>query len=34
VKDPLPVIPSIEDMKVCPMTGDKKFEAKLTIIVD
>ncbi|MBL8813555.1 MAG: hypothetical protein JNM43_25540 [Planctomycetaceae bacterium] len=34
VKNPLPVIPSIDDMKVCPMTGDKKFEAKLTIIVD
>ncbi len=34
VKDPLPLIPAIEDMKACPMTGDKKFEAKLTIIVD
>jgi hypothetical protein len=22
---PLPVIPSLKDMKVCPMTGDKEF---------
>jgi hypothetical protein len=25
---PLPVIPSIKDMKVCPMTGDKEFTSK------
>jgi hypothetical protein len=28
VEQPLPVIPSIEDMKVCPLTGDKHFQAK------
>jgi hypothetical protein len=33
-KNPLPVIPSIEAMKVCPLTGDKNFEAQLHIIVD
>lgn len=31
---PLPVIPSIEDMKVCPITGDKEFKATLHIIID
>lgn len=31
---PLPVIPSIEDMKVCPITGDKEFKAALHIIID
>ena len=25
---PLPVIPSIRDMKVCPLTGDKEFTFK------
>lgn len=34
VQNPLPVIPSIEAMKVCPLTGDKNFKAKLHIIVD
>jgi hypothetical protein len=34
VKNPLPVIPSIEAMKVCPLTNDKNFKAKLHIIVD
>lgn len=33
-KNPLPVIPSIEAMKVCPFTGDKNFKAKLHIIID
>jgi hypothetical protein len=33
-KHPLPVIPSIEAMKVCPITGDKNFKAKLHVIVD
>lgn len=33
-KKPLPVIPSIEDMKVCPLTNDKNFKAKLHIIFD
>jgi hypothetical protein len=28
VEQPLPVIPTIEDMKVCPLTGDKHFQAK------
>jgi hypothetical protein len=33
-KNPLPVIPSMEAMKVCPLTGHKNFKAKLHIIVD
>jgi hypothetical protein len=33
-KHPLPVIPSLKAMKVCPLTGDKNFKAKLHIIVD
>ncbi len=33
-ENPLPVIPSIDAMKVCPLTGDKNFKAKLHIIVD
>jgi hypothetical protein len=33
-KNPLPIIPSIDAMKVCPLTGDKNFKAKLHIIVD
>jgi hypothetical protein len=33
-KNPLPIIPSIDAMQVCPMTGDKNFKAKLHIIVD
>lgn len=33
-KNPLPVIPSMDAMKVCPLTGDKNFKAKLHIIVD
>ena len=33
-KNPLPVIPSIDAMKVCPLTGDKNFKATLHIIVD
>jgi hypothetical protein len=28
VDNPLPVIPSIKDIKVCPMTGDKDFTSK------
>ena len=34
VKNALPVIPSIDAMKVCPLTNDKNFKAKLHIIVD
>jgi hypothetical protein len=33
-QNPLPVIPSIEAMKVCPLTNDKNFKAKLHNIVD
>ena len=33
-KNPLPVIPSIDAMKVCPLTGDKNRKAQLHIIVD
>ncbi len=34
VKNPLPAIPSIEAMKVCPITGDKQFKAKLVMAID
>ena len=34
VKSPLPVIPSIDAMKVCPKTGDKNFKHKATIAYD
>lgn len=34
VKHPLPIIPSMEAMKVCPLTGDKNFKAKLVIAYD
>lgn len=33
-KNPLPVIPSIDAMKVCPLTNDKSFKSKLHIIYD
>ena len=33
-KNPLPAIPSIDAMKVCPLTGDKTFKAKLHIVYD
>jgi hypothetical protein len=33
-KNPLPVIPFIESMKVCPFTNDKNFKADLYAIVD
>jgi hypothetical protein len=33
-KNPLPVIPSIDAMKVCPLTGDENFKAKLHVIID
>jgi len=33
-RHPLPVIPSLESMKACPLTNDKDFKAKLHIIVD
>lgn len=31
---PLPVIPSMDAMKVCPLTGDAKFTAKRTVAYD
>jgi len=34
VDHPLPVIPSIEDMAVCPKTGDANYKAVLHIIHD
>lgn len=34
VAHPLPVIPSIEAMKACPVTGDRDFKATLQIIID
>jgi len=33
-KHPLPVIPSMESMRVCPITMDKKFKAKLYAMFD
>jgi len=33
-KHPLPVIPSMEAMKVCPITSDKAFKARERIIYD
>jgi hypothetical protein len=33
-KNPLPVIPSIEAMKVCPFTNDRQFKAELYEILD
>ena len=34
VKNPLPIIPSIKAMKVCPVTGSKDFEAIPRIAID
>jgi hypothetical protein len=34
VKHPLPVIPSLEAMKVCPLTGDRNFRSRPLIAVD
>lgn len=34
VEHPLPVIPSIKEMKVCPMTGDKDFTSRPMIAYD
>ena len=34
VEHPLTVIPSLESMKVCPLTGDREFTSKRTIIYD
>lgn len=34
VAQPLPIIPSIEDMKVCPKTGSKTFKKELVAFID
>jgi len=34
VKHPLPVIPSMQAMKICPKTGDRNFTSKRLIIYD
>jgi hypothetical protein len=34
VEHPLPVIPSIEAMKVCPVSGDKQYKSKAIIAYD
>jgi len=34
VHHPLPVIPSLKDMKVCPVTGDNKFTNKPAVNYD
>ena len=34
VDQPLPVIPSIEEMKRCPLTGDENFEARPLLAYD
>lgn len=34
VKHPLPVIPSIEAMKVCPKTGDRSFKSRAVLAYD
>ena len=34
MKNPLPIIPSIEAIKVCPVTGSKDFEAIPRIAID
>lgn len=33
-KHPLPIIPGIEAMKVCPLTGDKTFEFRFVGYID
>ena len=33
-KHPLPVIPSIKDMKVCPRTGDRNFKSQAVLAYD
>ena len=34
VEQPLPVIPSIDAMKICPKTGDKDYQSKRIIAYD
>ena len=34
VEQPLPIIPSIKDLKVCPITGDKHPKIEATYIYD
>ena len=31
---PLPAIPGIEDLKVCPFTGDRKFKVERLLVYD
>ena len=33
-KHPLPIIPNMSAIKVCPLTGDKSFNSRLIIFVD
>jgi len=34
IKHPLPVIPSMEAIKICPLTGDRNFKANPLIAYD
>ncbi|MFM7739090.1 MAG: hypothetical protein ACKO9H_06780 [Planctomycetota bacterium] len=34
VKKPLPIIPSLKAMKICPITGDKNFKSKVVMLYD
>jgi len=34
VETPLPLIPSIKDLKVCPFTGDKNLKSELKLFID
>lgn len=34
VEHPLTVIPSMESMKVCPVTGDREFTSRRTMLYD
>ncbi|MDY3562328.1 hypothetical protein R5W23_003793 [Gemmata sp. JC673] len=34
VETPLPAIPAVDAIKVCPMTGDKGFKVEKTIVYD
>lgn len=34
VETPLPIIPSIKDLKVCPYTGDKNLKTELKMFFD
>ena len=34
VEQPLPLIPSMKEMKICPKTGDKEFKSEVIDILD